>query len=79
MKALSYQDDYSKALRINDINVENNDIVLVNTGGIKQQDIQQFLNHNLFHKMLIINFDGIELHEELYINIGQEVYRVFQK
>ena len=74
MKALSYQDDYSKALRINDINAENNDIVLVNTGKIKQQDIQQFLNNNLFHKMLIINFDGIKLHEELYINVGQEVY-----
>ena len=54
--------------------MENINIVLINRNEIKQQDFQQFLNRNLFHKMLIIDFDGTKSYEGLCIDIGQEVY-----
>ena len=74
LKELSYLENYSKSLWIKDVDMENKNIVLINSNEIRQQDIQQFLNHNLFHKMLIIDIDGTLSSEELSINIGQEVY-----
>ena len=74
LKELSYLDNYSKALWSNDINMENKNIVLINTNKIRQQDIQWFLNHNQFYKMLIIDINGSKSYEELSMNIGQEVY-----
>ena len=74
LKTLSYQDNYSRALQSTDVNIENNNVILISTHEIKQQEIQWFLNHNHFHKMLIINPDGIKSQEELCINIDQEVY-----
>ena len=74
LKEISFLDKYMKALWINDVNMENNNIVLINYQEIKTQDIQQFLNRNVFHKMLIITSNGIKSYEQLRINIGQEVY-----
>ena len=74
LKELSHIDNYSKALWSNDINMENENIVLISTNKINHQHIQQFLNRNLFHKMLIIDTNGSRSYEELCTNIGQEVY-----
>ena len=74
LKEMSYTNNYMKILRINDNNMENNNIVLINNRKMKQQDIQLFLNHKSFHKMLIINPYSIKSYEELSIDIGQEVY-----
>ena len=63
-----------KILSINGNNMENNNIVLINNQKIKQQDIQLFLNHKSFHKMLIINPYSIKSYDDLIIDIGQEVY-----
>ena len=74
LKTLSYQENYSKAIRSDYVNMENENVILVFSREIEQQKIQWFLNHNHFHKMLIINLDGIKSHEELCINVDQEVY-----
>ena len=65
LKEMSYTNNYMKILRINDNNMENNNIVLINNRKMKQQDIQLFLNHKSFHKMLIINPYSIKSYEEL--------------
>ena len=74
LKDIFDQDNYMKALGINEVNVENKNIVMINYQEIGPQATQQFLNQNVFHKMLIINPYDIISHEELSMNIDQEVY-----
>ena len=73
LKELSYLDNYSKSILSEDVNMENKNIVLINSKEIGQ-DMQQFLHHNMFNKMLIIDTDGTKSYERLCVNIGQEVY-----